>query len=71
MCIRDRIPKEHTILKKDKTVTKKTVEAITMLNSIAKTIRKKRINNGAIIFDKTEIKFDLFHSNDLQPSLLT
>jgi ribonuclease R/exosome complex exonuclease DIS3/RRP44 len=53
------IPKEHTILKKEKKVTQKTAEAITTLNTIAKTIRKKRINNGAIIFDKTEIKFEL------------
>jgi ribonuclease R/exosome complex exonuclease DIS3/RRP44 len=58
-----KIPKENTILKKEKTVTQKTVEAITTLNSIAKTIRKKRINNGAIIFDKTEIKFKLDKKN--------
>ena len=57
------LPKEHTILKKEKTVTQKTVEAITTLNGIAKTIRKKRINNGAIIFDKTENKFELDKKN--------
>ena len=59
----EKIPKEHTILKKEKKVTQKTVEAITTLNSIAKTIRNKRINNGAIIFDKTEIKFELDKKN--------
>ena len=58
-----KIPKEHTILKKEKKVTQKTVEAIKTLNDTAKTIRKKRINNGAIIFDKTEIKFELDKKN--------
>ena len=53
------IPKEVTILKEEKRVTQKIVEAITTLNGIAKTIRKQRISSGAIIFDKSEIKFQL------------
>ena len=57
------IPKEETILKKEKKVTQKIVEAITTLNSIAKTIRKKRINSGALIFDKSEIRFQLDAKN--------
>ena len=57
------IPKEETILKEEKRVTQKIVEAIATLNSIAKTIRNKRINNGALIFDKSEIKFKLDEKN--------
>ena len=57
------IPKEDTILKEEKRVTQKIVEAITTLNSVAKTIRNKRINNGALIFDKSEIKFQLDEKN--------
>ena len=57
------IPKEKTILNKEKKVTNNLVDAITTLNQIAKTIRKKRINNGAIIFDKSEIKFKLDEKN--------
>ena len=57
------IPKEETILKDEKRVTQKIVEAITTLNSVAKTIRNKRINNGALIFDKSEIKFQLDKKN--------
>ena len=57
------IPKEKTILNKEKKVSSALVEAITTLNHIAKTIRKKRINNGAIIFDKSEIKFKLDEKN--------
>lgn len=58
------IPKEKTILNKEKKVSSALVEAITTLNHIAKTIRKKRINNGAIIFDKSEIKFKLDEKNN-------
>ncbi len=57
------IPKEVTILKEEKRVTQKIVEAITTLNGIAKTIRKQRISSGAIIFDKSEIKFQLDEKN--------
>ena len=58
------IPKEKTILNKEKKVSDSLVGAITTLNHIAKTIRKKRINNGAIIFDKSEIKFKLDKKNN-------
>ena len=58
------IPKEKTILNKEKKVTNKLVEAVTTLNQVAKTIRKKRINSGAIIFDKSEIKFKLDEKNN-------
>ena len=57
------IPKEETILKEEKRVTQKVVDAITTLNGIAKTIRNKRINSGALIFDKSEIKFKLDEKN--------
>jgi len=58
------IPGEKTILNKEKKVSDSLVEAITTLNNIAKTIRKKRINKGAIIFDKSEIKFKLDEKNN-------
>ena len=58
------IPKEKTILNKEKKVTNNLVEAVTTLNQVAKTIRKKRINKGAIIFDKSEIKFKLDEKNN-------
>ncbi|MCA0932964.1 ribonuclease R [Lutimonas saemankumensis] len=35
------------------------VEAITTLDGLAKKIRKRRMQNGAISFDKTEVKFNL------------
>ena len=57
------IPSESTILKKVKKVKKEITEGIIELNEIAKTIRKKRISNGAIIFDKSEIKFELNEKN--------
>ena len=57
------IPKEETILREEKTVTQKVVDAITTLNGVAKTIRNKRINSGALIFDKSEIKFKLDEKN--------
>ena len=57
------IPSESTILKKEKKVKKEIKEGIIELNEIAKTIRKKRISNGAIIFDKSEIKFELNEKN--------
>ncbi|MAX01597.1 MAG: ribonuclease R [Flavobacteriaceae bacterium] len=63
------IPKEVTILNEEKKVTQKIVEAITTLDGIAKTIRKKRISSGAIIFDKSEIKFQLDEKNQPQKIL--
>ena len=60
------IPKEETILKEEKRVTQKIVEAVSTLNGIAKTIRKKRISDGALIFDKSEIKFQLDEKNQPQ-----
>jgi ribonuclease R len=58
------IPKESTILKKEKKVKESVVEAIVIINEIAKTLRRKRIGNGAIIFDKSEIKFRLNKKNE-------
>ena len=60
------IPKEETILKEEKRVTQKIVEAVSTLNGTAKTIRKKRISDGALIFDKSEIKFQLDEKNQPQ-----
>ena len=58
------IPKESTILKKEKKVKENIVEAICTINEIAKALRRKRIAEGAIIFDKSEIKFQLNKKNE-------
>ena len=48
------IPKEKAILNKEKKVTNNLVEAVTTLNQIAKTIRKKRINLSLIPSDAAD-----------------
>ena len=40
------------------------VEAILELDRLAKIIRKKRMNNGAISFDKVEVRFKLDETNN-------
>ena len=54
-----KIPKEVSLDNKEKKVDEKLTKALSVTNEIAQTIRKKRISTGAIIFDKTEIKFEL------------
>ena len=53
------IPKESTILKKEKKVSKELVESIITLNSIAENLKNKRKNNGSIFFNKEEVRFIL------------
>jgi len=51
------IPKESTILNKDKKVCKELVDSIITLNSIAENLKNKRKNNGSIFFNKEEVRF--------------
>ena len=53
------IPKESTILKKEKKVSKELVESIITLNSIAENLKNKRKNNGSLFFNKEEVRFIL------------
>ena len=53
------IPKEVSLNNKERKVESGLTKALLETNEIAKKIRKKRIGQGAIIFDKTEVKFEL------------
>ena len=57
------IPKEISLSKKEKKVSKEITEAIISLYNLSKIIRKKRMNSGAISFDKVEVKFKLDKNN--------
>jgi len=54
-----KIPKEVSLNNKERKVERGLTKALLETNEIAKKIRKKRIGQGAIIFDKTEVKFEL------------
>ena len=54
-----KIPKEISLNNKERKVERGIKKALLETNEIAKKIRKKRIGQGAIIFDKTEVKFEL------------
>ena len=51
------IPKESTILNKEKRVSKELVDSIITLNTIAENLKNKRKNNGSIFFSKEEVRF--------------
>jgi len=53
------IPEEVALTGKTYQTDKTIAEAILMLDRLAKTMRKKRMSNGAISFDKVEVKFNL------------
>jgi ribonuclease R len=59
------IPAELSLTSKSYTVDKKVKEAILQLNTTAKFLRKKRMESGAISFDKEEVRFTL--DKDKQP----
>ena len=60
------IPVEVSLSKKAYDVQPELVEAVTTLNTLAKTMRKKRMQQGAISFDKVEVKFHLDEDNNPQ-----
>lgn len=53
------IPSKISITGKKYNVDRPIAEAILELNKLAKILRKKRMHNGAISFDKVEVKFSL------------
>ncbi len=57
------IPNEISITGKSYAVKKEISEAILKMDDIAKILRKKRMNQGAISFDKVEVKFNLDENN--------
>jgi len=59
-----RIPLNISITNKEYTVAKPIAEAIIEMNGLAKILRKKRMNDGAISFDKVEVKFILDEDNN-------
>lgn len=58
------IPAEVSLTNKAYTVKKELVEATLTLNSLAKKLRAKRMQSGAITFDTTEVKFNLDADNN-------
>jgi ribonuclease R len=53
------IPAEVSLTRKEYTVSDAIKEAILKQHELAKILRKKRMANGAISFDKVEVKFNL------------
>ncbi len=58
------IPAETSITGSTYVVSDKIVTATLKLDELAKIMRKKRMNDGAISFDKVEVKFNLSESGD-------
>lgn len=58
------IPKEISIKEQAYSVGGEIVDAILTLNQLAKKMRSKRMSQGAISFDKVEVKFQLDKNND-------
>ena len=53
------IPAAISLTKSDFTASDEIVEATLKLDELAKILRRNRMNNGAISFDKVEVKFNL------------
>ncbi|MCG1035089.1 ribonuclease R [Polaribacter sargassicola] len=53
------MPLETSIIDKEYQVTPEIVEATLQLDKLAKILRKKRMQQGAISFDRVEVKFNL------------
>ncbi|WP_298883087.1 ribonuclease R [uncultured Polaribacter sp.] len=53
------MPLETSIIDKEYTVNPEIVEATLQLDKLAKILRKKRMKQGAISFDRVEVKFNL------------
>ena len=53
------MPVDISIIDKEYTVTSEIVEATLKMDELAKILRKKRMKEGAISFDRVEVKFNL------------
>lgn len=58
------MPADISITDKEYTVDEKVVKATLELNKLAKTMRRQRMKDGAISFDKVEVKFNLDENNE-------
>ncbi|TWO34044.1 RNB domain-containing ribonuclease [Seonamhaeicola sediminis] len=58
------IPKEVSLTGKTYSTNPAIAQAILKLNTLAKIMRRKRMKNGAISFDKVEVKFNLDQDNN-------
>ncbi|HEY9185509.1 MAG TPA: ribonuclease R [Salegentibacter sp.] len=58
------IPKEISIQENAYSVKEEIVEAVKLMNSFAKKMRAERMREGAISFDKVEVKFELDEENE-------
>jgi len=58
------IPKEISIREDSYSVSKEIVNATLTLDRLAKQMRKKRMEHGAISFDKVEVRFNLNEQNE-------
>lgn len=56
---RNTIPAEISITGEEQIVEKPIVDAVLKMDELAKILRSKRMSNGAISFDKVEVKFHL------------
>ena len=60
----NRIPKEISIRKDAYEVSNEVVEAVLTFDKLAKIMRSKRMDAGAISFDKVEVRFNLNDNNE-------
>ena len=58
------IPQDVSLTGKTYETQPKIAEAVLVLDRLAKTMRKQRMNAGAISFDKVEVKFNLDETNN-------
>ena len=58
------IPKEISIRKDAYSVSNELVEAVLIFDKLAKIMRSKRMDSGAISFDKIEVRFNLNKNNE-------
>jgi ribonuclease R/exosome complex exonuclease DIS3/RRP44 len=58
------IPKEISIRKDSYTVSNDVVDAVLTFDKLAKIMRSKRMDSGAISFDKIEVRFSLDKNNE-------
>ena len=58
------IPKEISIRKDAYSVSNEVVEAVLIFDKLAKIMRSKRMDSGAISFDKIEVRFNLNNKNE-------
>ncbi|RED49001.1 ribonuclease R family protein [Seonamhaeicola aphaedonensis] len=62
--INTQIPEEVSLTGKTYKTDPKIAQAILKINGLAKIMRKKRMKNGALSFDKVEVKFNLDQDNN-------